>query len=135
MAMDCFLEQHVHEATRDIYGSRVLDLVLTNYIDMIENLEHKGNNDGLRVVSSPKGVMQLRQDLVDLYRWSNDWLMLFNTDKHLGNKNPCVKYDLGSRELESILEEKELSILIKKDLKVSAQCSRAAKASNSFEYD
>ena len=33
------------------------------------------------VVSSPEGVKQLRQDLVDLYRWSNDWLMLFNTDK------------------------------------------------------
>ena len=24
------------------------------------------------VVSRPEGVMQLRQDLVDLYRWSND---------------------------------------------------------------
>ena len=66
------------------------------------------------VVSRPEGVMQLRQDLVDLYRWSNDWLMLFNNDKckvmHLGNKNPCVKYDLGGRELKSILEEKDLGI-------------------------
>ena len=46
------------------------------------------------VVSSPDGVMQLRQNLVDLYRWSNDWLMLLNTDKckvmNLDNKNPCV---------------------------------------------
>ena len=62
----------------------------------------------LGVVSSPEGVMQLRQDLVDLYCWSNDWLMLFNTDKckvmHLGNKNPCVKYNLCGRELEPILE-------------------------------
>ena len=51
------------------------------------------------VVNSPEGVKHLRQDLVDLYRWSNDWLMLFNTDKckvmNLGNKNPCVKYELG----------------------------------------
>ena len=88
------------------------------------------------VVSRTEGLMQLRQDLVDLYRWSNDWLMLFNTDKfkvmHLCNKNSCVKYDLGGRELESILEEKELGILIIKDLKVSAQCSRAAKTANSF---
>ena len=49
---------------------------------------------------------------------------------HLGNKNHCVEYDLGSRELESILEEKDLSILITKDLKVSAQCSRAVKTAN-----
>ena len=74
--------------------------------------------------------MQIRQDLVDLYRW----LMLFNTDKykvmHLGNKNSCVKYDLGSRELESILEEKDLGISITNDLKVSAQCTRVAKTEN-----
>ena len=86
------------------------------------------------VVSSPEGVKQPRQDLVDLYRWSNEWLMLFNTDKckvmNLGNKNPCVKYELGGRELESILEEKNLGVLIRKDLKVSAQCSRAAKTAN-----
>ena len=60
--------------------------------------------------------------------------MLFNTDKckvmHLDNKNPCVKYDLGGRELESIVEEKDLGILITKDLKVSAQCSRAAMTEN-----
>ena len=51
------------------------------------------------VVSSPDGVMLLRQDLIDLYRRSNYWLMLFNTEKckvmNLGNNNPCVKYDLG----------------------------------------
>ena len=67
------------------------------------------------VVSRPEDVMQLRQDLVYLYRWSNNWLMLFNTGKckvmHLGNKNPCIKYDLSGRELESILEEKDVGIL------------------------
>ena len=86
------------------------------------------------VISRPEGVMRLRQDLVDLYHWFNDWLMLFNTDKckvmHLCNKNLCVKYDLGGCELESILEEKDLGILITKDLKVSLQCSRVAKTAN-----
>ena len=60
--------------------------------------------------------------------------MLFNTDKckvmNLGNKNSCVKYELGGRELESISEEKDLGVLITKDLKISAQCSRAAKTAN-----
>ena len=49
--------------------------------------------------------------------------MLFNTDKcklmNLGNRNPCV-----------ILEEKDLGVLITKDLKISAQCSRAVKTEN-----
>ena len=78
------------------------------------------------VVSSPEGVKQLRQDLVDLYSWSNDWLMLFNADKckimNLDNKNPCVKYELGGRKLEYTIEEKDLSVLNTKDLMVSAQC-------------
>ena len=86
------------------------------------------------MVSSPEGVKQLRQDLVDLYRWSYDWPMLFNTDKckvmNLGNKNSCVKCALWGRELESILEEKYLGVLITKDLKVRAQCSRTAKTEN-----
>ena len=60
--------------------------------------------------------------------------MLFNTDKcqvmNVGNKTPCVKYEFGGRELESILEEKDLSVLITKDLKVSAQCLGAAKTAN-----
>ena len=78
--------------------------------------------------------MQLRQNLLDLYRWSNDWLMLFNTDKckimHLGNKNPCIKYELGGRELEFILDEIDLGVLIKKALKVRVHCSRAGKTAN-----
>ena len=49
---------------------------------------------------------------------------------NLGNKNPCVKYELGCRELESILEKKDLGVLITKDLKMSAQCSRAATTAN-----
>ena len=59
--------------------------------------------------------------------------MLFNTDKckvmKLVNKNPCVKYELGGRELDSIWEE-DLGALITKALKVSAQCSRATKTTN-----
>ena len=46
--------------------------------------------------------------------------MLFNTDKrkvlNLGNTNPCVKYELGDQELKSILEEKDVGVLITKDL-------------------
>ena len=64
-------------------------------------LEFADDTKIVGVVRSPEGVKQLRQDLVDLYRWSNDSLMLFNTDQcnckviNLDNKNPCVKYELG----------------------------------------
>ena len=49
---------------------------------------------------------------------------------NLDNNNHCVKYELGGRELKSILEEKYVGVLLAIDLKVSAQCSRAVKAAN-----
>ena len=105
-------------------------VIYINDIDSYVNskiLKFADNTKIVGVVSSPEGVKQLRQDLVNLYRWSNDWLMLFNTDKCKVMK---IKYELEGRELESILEEKDLGVLITKDLKVSAQCSRAAKTAN-----
>ena len=105
----------------------VLFVIYINDIDSYVSfkiLKFADDTNIVDVVSSPEGIKQLRQDLVDLYRWSNEWLMLFNTDKckimNLGNKNPCVKYELGGRELESILEQKDLGVLITKDLKISA---------------
>ena len=122
-----------------LQGSVLEPVLFVIYINDIDSyvsskiLKFADDTKIVGVVSSPEGVMQLRQDLIDMCHWSNDWLM-YNTDKckimHLGNKIPCVKYDLGGRELESILEEKDLGILITKDLKVSAQCSRAAKTAN-----
>ena len=58
--------------------------------------------------------------------------MLFNTDKCkvMNFGNPCIKYELGGRELEPISEENDFWVLIAKDLKISAQCSSAAKTAN-----
>ena len=79
----------------------ILFVIYINDIDSYVSfkiLKFADDTNIVDVVSSPEGVKQLRQDLVDLYRWSNDWLMLFNTDKckvmNLGKKNPCVKYEL-----------------------------------------
>ena len=85
-------------------GSVLGPVLLVIYINDIDSyvsskiLKFADDTKIVGVVSRPEGVMHVSQDLVDLYCWSNDWLMLFNTDKvisvmHFGNKNPCVKYD------------------------------------------
>ena len=66
------------------------------------------------VVSDKDGVDQIQMDLVNLYKWSCDWQMLFNVDKckvlHFGGKNMdsrCV-YTLGPIVIKPASEEKEL---------------------------
>ena len=62
------------------------------------------------------------------------WQMLFNVLKckvmHLGYKNHGYSYYIDGKQLDTVEEEKDLRIIITKDLKVSQQCKQAyAKAS------
>ena len=54
----------------------------------------------------------LRNDLEQLYKWSEDWQMLFNLDKcvviHMGNKNKKCLYELGGQKLKSVEQERDL---------------------------
>jgi len=53
--------------------------------------------DGTKIfnkIASPEDVLQLQQDLRNLYQWSVDWCMLFNPDKyvclHFGFQNADI---------------------------------------------
>ena len=62
------------------------------------------------VVASQEDNQKLQDDLKNLFRWSKDWLMLFNVDKckvmHIDYKNNKEKYEMegkgGHNELLSI---------------------------------
>jgi len=60
--------------------------------------------------------------------------MLFNADKckvmHLGYNNEQTKYDMNDVQLECVPEEKDLGVIISKDLKWEKQCSEAVKKAN-----
>ena len=68
---------------------------------------------------------------------SNDWIMLFNTDKsdkckvlHFGTKNVESEYMLGNQVLESVTMERDLGVLVQDSLKVSEQCTNVVKTCN-----
>ena len=58
--------------------------------------------------------------------------MLFNIDKcktlHIGRGNLNELYNMEGRPLEAVHAERDLGIMITKDLKSSKQCLKAAKA-------
>ena len=69
---------------------------------------------------------KLRADLRKLYNWSEDWKILFNLDKckiiHFGYNNPNNIFLQGRHILETVDEDNDLGVMIRKDLKASSQC-------------
>jgi ribonucleases P/MRP protein subunit RPP40 len=89
-----------------------------------------------RGVSTDQEVEALKMDLQKMFEWSQDWQMLFNTDKckviHMGRNNKEVVYKMGSHEIGKSVQEKDLGIIIDKSGKSSEQCIMAAKKANSI---
>ena len=85
-------------------------------------------------VGTEADVFKLKNDLEKLEKWSDDWQMLFNVDKckvmHLGFNDKSDVYSMKGNRLEPVQEERDLGVVISKDLKVSKQCVRAATKGN-----
>ena len=72
-------------------------------------------------INSDEDIQAMKRDLHKLESWSEKWLLKFNPDKcstmHVGHRNPGVCYQLNGREIRSTESEKDLGVLITKDLK------------------
>jgi len=66
-----------------------------------------------------------QEDFNRLFSWTTDWQMAFNIEKckvmHFGKSNKAYSYCLGGLPLIEISYEKDLGVIISKDLKVSKQ--------------
>jgi hypothetical protein len=85
-------------------------------------------------VDSVESVKRLQEDLQLLFKWSEEWLMLFNADKcgvmHIGHNNRGEEFRIGTAVLKVTKEEKDLGVIVSDDLKVSKQCNKAASSAN-----
>ena len=85
-------------------------------------------------IKNERDVEILRNDLKQLYKWSEDWQMLFNLDKcvvmYMGNKNKKCLYELGGQKLKSVKQERDLGIIVHSNGKTSEQCIMAANKAN-----
>jgi hypothetical protein len=84
------------------------------------------------------GSKELQMALDQLMDWSKEWRMFFNIDKckviHIGHQTTARYFMLADsdvHELEEVEEERDLGIIVSRDLKVAKQCRKAAKAANS----
>jgi len=88
-----------------------------------------------RAVGDEKEVNILQEDLRRMFRWSQDWQMLFNLEKcsvmHMGKRNNESSYEMGGKVLKVSEEERDLGVVMHKSAKPSRQCAEAAKKGNS----
>jgi hypothetical protein len=85
-------------------------------------------------VSTKAEIEKLRLDLRNLFKWSEDWQMLFNVEKckimHFGKNNVKADYSMNGKILEVVNEERDLGVIVQDDLKVSQQCVKVVKTAN-----
>ena len=86
-------------------------------------------------VGSEEDKERLRQDLVELYKWSEDWQMLLTSTSassvmHFGFANEGMEVRLGDKVLGAQKSERDLGVIMQSDLKVDKQCSKAANEAN-----
>jgi len=89
----------------------------------------KANNDYDR--------QTIQCDIDSILEWSDKWQMPFNSSKcvvmHLGKGNQEFTYFMGNQQLDTVDEQRDLGIVIMKNLKPSRQCHKAyARASKSL---
>ena len=87
-----------------------------------------------KIVENEEGQKVFQEGINKLVQWSNTWQMDFNVDKchimHIGPKNKEFQYTMGGEELKSSEFEKDIGVLIQRNLRPSLQCAKAAKTAN-----
>ena len=115
----------------------LLFLIYINDIDDCVNsklLKFADDTKVFRVIASPEDIISVHGDLVNLDKWSKDWLMLFNVDKckimHFGYNNLKTDYKMSDNSLDKVDMERDLGVIIQSNLKCNEQCANAVKSAN-----
>ncbi len=79
----------------------------------------------LVVIGGPEDRDKLQEALDCLCDWADKWGMSFNVSKckvmHVGRNNPEYEYTMRGQKLETTDEERDIGVMITKNLKPSAQ--------------
>jgi hypothetical protein len=85
---------------------------------------------GGKIITSTENKEKLQQSLDCLCDWAEKWGMSFNLAKCkvmlVGGHNPCYEYSMRGTKLGTKDEERDIGVMVAKNLQPAAQCSKAA---------
>ncbi len=100
---------------------RLLEVLIRKFAD---------DTKAAKVIGGPEDRDKLQVALDCLYDWADKWGMSFNVSKckvmHVGRNNPEYEYTMRGQKLEMMDEERDIGVMITKNLKPSVQCEKAA---------
>ncbi|KAF7684982.1 putative RNA-directed DNA polymerase from transposon X-element, partial [Cucumispora dikerogammari] len=81
-----------------------------------------------------KDRLTIQSDLDKLVEWAEKWQMNFNIEKctimHVGTKNLNYNYAMGNQDLAEVNQQRDLGVLIDKNLKWKSQVEASYKKAN-----
>lgn len=95
--------------------------------------------DDTKFYNNPvNNVNDLHSDLRSIENWCSMWKLSLNSDKcnvlHLGSNNPNNSYVLNNILIKSVNQQKDLGIIITKDLKWESHIANVVKKTNSLIF-
>ena len=120
-----------------VLGPTLFVIFINDMPEVIESVCQLFADDAkiFRSVKSPEDNLKLQNDLDKLSEWSDKWQLPFNIGKckslHIGKNDLEHIYEMKGKSLEQVKEEKDLGIVIDKELKFHKQVAAAIKKANS----
>ena len=119
-----------------VLGPLLFILYLNDLENCISSKVYKFADDTkiARPIVNTNDNAKLQRDLDRMISWADKWQMEFNCSKckvlHVGNRNTNFNYELEGSWLENCDKEKDLGVIIDRDLKFSQQCLEARNRAN-----
>ena len=87
-----------------------------------------------RVIKSDEDKTALQNDINKIKDWSDQWQMSFNAEKchvmNIGSQNTVNTYKMGEHQMNSTKSERDLGVIIQRDLDASEQVGKIVKKAN-----
>ena len=119
-----------------VLGPLLFILFINDIEDDITSLLSKFADDCkvARKVVNDEDTNNLQEDVITLGDWSDRWQLIFHPDKcktlHLGHNNREKDYYLKGNKIKKVEQEKDLGIIITKDMKPKTHISQIVKKAN-----